>query len=54
MVTGYISGFSPGLLLLSIEFNAGISKISQLITWPLLLAGLGVDAPHTISTKPHC
>lgn len=46
MMTGYVSGFSPALLRLSIEFKVSPSKITQLISYPMLLSGLGVSAYH--------
>jgi hypothetical protein len=42
MVTGYVSGFSPALYLLGIEFKTDLQQTSGLVTWPLLTAGLGV------------
>ena len=43
MTTGFISGFSPALFLLSIEFKTDLSKTAGLVTWPLLTSGLGVS-----------
>jgi hypothetical protein len=42
MVTGFISGFSPALYGLGLEFHTDLQKTSGLVTWPLLAAGLGV------------
>jgi hypothetical protein len=44
MTTGFISGFSPGLYLLSVEFKRDVSTTTGLILWPLLTSGLGVRA----------
>jgi hypothetical protein len=46
MITGFISGFSPALYLLSLEFKKDLSGTSGLITWPLLVSGLGVSLVH--------
>jgi hypothetical protein len=45
MTTGFISGFSPGLYLLSVEFKRDVSTTTGLILWPLLTSGLGVRIP---------
>jgi hypothetical protein len=45
MTTGFISGFSPGLYLLSVEFKRDVSTTTGLILWPLLTSGLGVCVP---------
>jgi uncharacterized membrane protein YbhN (UPF0104 family) len=61
MTTGFISGFSPALYLLGLEFKKDLSGTSGLITWPLLVSGLGVSIVHakrsfvlrdTFLTKP--
>lgn len=44
MTTCFISGFSPGLYLLSVEFKRDLSTTTGLILWPLLTSGLGVSA----------
>lgn len=47
MTTGFISGFSPALFRLSLEFDKDLSKTAGLVTWPLLTSGLGVSENAT-------
>jgi hypothetical protein len=42
MTTGFISGFSPALYVLGLEFQTSQNTLTELITYPMLACGVGV------------